>query len=190
LRSPVPSGSRAERIPSLVPRPAGWEPVALLQRLAVTGFVLLVEHEFLRVVTAILVSIIYFVMFLLASPYEDEQADMMSSACQFCLFAMYMCIALIKLRQELTDRVSTSAIYEIIAITSVNQIAAVMIILILLALSPVIILVIVQIRTERAIPKMLLVSSRRRARPCPHSLARSPQGRRAGCMSRNGRRRS
>ena len=72
------------RLIGLPPESLQWEPVALLQRLVVTGFVLLIEQQFVRVVTAIVVSVTYFVMFLLASPYEDEQADVMSSACQVC----------------------------------------------------------------------------------------------------------
>ena len=65
---------------------------------------------------------------------------------QFCQFGMYMCIAMIKLRQELRPRLGESSLVDVLAVTSVEQIAGVLVALILLALVPVIVLVLLQAR--------------------------------------------
>ena len=137
-----------------------WEPLALLQRLILTGFVLLVKHYLLRVLASLVVSIVYLIMLLLAKPFDDLQADIMCCVAQFCLVMIYICTLLLKIRVQLASlSLSPEVVRGVLAISDPAGVSTVMIMLVLVAISPLFILIVIQIQRERSVSKIRMIGS-------------------------------
>ena len=69
-----------------------WEPVELLRRTALTGWVLLLSEEqrFLRLVTGLLISVAYSFALLTSCPYRRGEDDILSILCQVLLVCVYL----------------------------------------------------------------------------------------------------
>ena len=69
-----------------------WEPLELLRRTALTGWVLLLPEKkrFLRLVTGLLVSLLSSFGLLISKPFSREEDDMLSIMCQVLLVCVYL----------------------------------------------------------------------------------------------------
>jgi len=82
-----------------------WEPVALLYRLVLVGFVQLIppEYGFLRIIMALLVSMSYSVLLAHAVPFKRQEHNVMALLSQSLLIAYLMGVLCIKLFQDASD---------------------------------------------------------------------------------------
>jgi len=69
-----------------------WEPLELLRRTALTGWVLLLPEKkrFLRLVTGLLISLLSSFGLLLSKPFRRDEDDMLSILCQVLLVCVYL----------------------------------------------------------------------------------------------------
>ena len=69
-----------------------WEPLELLRRTALTGWVLLLPEKkrFLRLVTGLLISLLSSFGLLISKPFHREEDDMLSILCQVLLVCVYL----------------------------------------------------------------------------------------------------
>ena len=126
-----------------------WEPIALLQRLILTGFVLLIKQRVIRVFVATLVSLLYFFILLLVRPYRRDDLDAMSSVVQFCLLSIYVACLAIKLFQDFSDATSEAEAHRVTGFASTESLMSGMFVFVFLALVPFIILTFSAIKKER-----------------------------------------
>ena len=105
-----------------VPALFWWEVLPLLQRLTLTGFVLLIDPRFelLRLLTGLMVCALYLVALLLARPYKHRMVNVIAFGAQISLVSVYWCALLVKVHfwapsEEAEDLTGFSSGYNIVA---------------------------------------------------------------------------
>jgi len=105
-----------------VPALFWWELLPLLQRLTLTGFVLLIDPRFelLRLLTGLMVCALYLVALLLARPYKHRMVNVIAFGAQISLVGVYWCALLLKVyfwapsEDEAEDLTGFSSGYNIV----------------------------------------------------------------------------
>ena len=117
-----------------------WEPVLLLERLALTGFLVLIEaSDFLRLVAALLIALAYLVMLALVQPYKRKEVHHLATLSQIVLIAIFVALLCIKLWDDLDDGFSPfgdggAFAYAVLGVRTTDQIASLMLIMILIVI--------------------------------------------------------
>ena len=80
------------------PRMFWWEPVEMIRKISITGWVLIVseEYEHLRVLLALVVSITSLALHLALKPFVSAADNAIAATMQLCLVILYLTVLLIK----------------------------------------------------------------------------------------------
>ena len=78
-----------------------WEPLNIVQRLIMVGFVQLVRAEWLRLQIGLALAIIYTLALLYCKPYKRDDVDILAIGAQICLLGIFLGCLNIKLYAEL-----------------------------------------------------------------------------------------
>jgi len=82
-----------------------WEPVFLIQRLVLVGYVQLIPdtYSFIRLSAALMVIIAYLIVLMMAKPYKADDVDLTAIASQSALTCIFFSALCLKLFQELDE---------------------------------------------------------------------------------------
>ena len=78
-----------------------WEPIFLMQRLTISGWLQLIDDPFQRILAALVLCIVYLALLLGTQPYKRRDLDFLSTGCQGALVCIYLGGALMRLYQDL-----------------------------------------------------------------------------------------
>ena len=80
-----------------------WEPVFLLQRLCISGFLQLIpdSHGFVRVLTGLMATVLYLALLLATQPYKRRDFNLLANAAQFALVCVFFGSVCMRLMQDL-----------------------------------------------------------------------------------------
>ena len=106
-----------------------WEPLALLQRLLITGFVrVIASNEFFRLFLGLIFAFGYFSMLLIVRPYRRKNIQLLAVVAQSALVLGFICSLYIKTFDEvkLLDDADGDLAQEFVGFVSTDNIATIM----------------------------------------------------------------
>jgi len=108
-----------------------WEPMFLIQRLIIVGFVQFIprEHEYGRLLCGVLVSITYLIILLTMQPYKRRDHDVLAIASQVTLVLVMMAAQTVHLYKELEDDFGPASASRVLGFRSQDDVVVTMIIL-------------------------------------------------------------
>ena len=108
-----------------------WEPLLLLQRLSVTGFVRLLPetNKSVRIIVGLLVVLIYLLFLTLASPYKRKDVASLAVFANTCLFFVFMGGLYINIFDGLRVNSDRQLAADVMGFVSTTQIAVTMLII-------------------------------------------------------------
>ena len=76
-----------------------WEPLALLYRLGLIGYVQLIpsDKKLIRLLVGLIISIIYSFLIVMTKPFAADQVDTLSIATQICLVFMFLAVTVLQI---------------------------------------------------------------------------------------------
>ena len=107
-----------------------WEPLYMLQRLAVVGFVQFVplEKKFVRLLTGVLLTLLYLMGLLLASPFKRRDLNFLASVgAQFTLLCVLLSAMVVQLFDAITAENGVAVAAKMLGFNSSTQAAVGMI---------------------------------------------------------------
>jgi hypothetical protein len=107
-----------------------WEPLFLLQRLVLVGFVQFIDraYYYARLLVGLLVCIVYMVMLLSTKPYKRDDVDRMSAALQFVLVLLFFAAQSIYLFTTLSGLYDDGASSAVLGFGSLDELVVVMVV--------------------------------------------------------------
>eukprot|EP00908_Phaeocystis_cordata_P022249 Transcript_4673.p1 GENE.Transcript_4673~~Transcript_4673.p1 ORF type:complete len:605 (-),score=160.15 Transcript_4673:314-2128(-) len=132
-----------------------WEPLLLLQRLALTGFVrLLPVQNFERLVLGFVLSVIYLLLLLLLRPYKRPELGRLAALAQLVVvFAFFAAMAI----QLLNDLDATAAVLT--GLTSTDTLATALLVFIFAVIGANLLVVLAQAVSHEELQQILLVDT-------------------------------
>lgn len=131
-----------DQIALLLARSYWWEPVALLQRTTLTGWLLLFDPSLgvLRLLVACTVSIGFLIITLGLQPYKRKLDYILAAGCQILFVCSFLAAMLVELYQKVTLYSTVEAAYRYLGIHSADgimnfMIACAFVMLVLFALT-------------------------------------------------------
>ena len=113
-----------------------WEPVALVHKLSLTGYVLLLQNDLIRLFTAVCISVFYFAAILFFKPYKRADIVLLACATQLCQITVFVGASIITCFQYLSREATVELAVDLLGFTSSEQVARLMIAAVLTALVP------------------------------------------------------
>ena len=110
-----------------VPQFYWWELMALMLRLVLVGFVLLIREELWRLLAGTMVALMYLVVIQLVRPYKRNDVNMMAIGTQFCLVCVFMGATFVKVFNDLETTYGLDDAQEFTGFDSSHRIVVAMI---------------------------------------------------------------
>ena len=107
-----------------------WEPIFLLQRMCIVGYFQVIpeEYAFIRVLSGLLLSIVYAMSICSLKPYKRFDVDVLAITSQFALVCVFVGATVLRLFDDLEAAVDTETAVELTGFSSTVQVVAVMLI--------------------------------------------------------------
>ena len=109
-----------------------WEIIELIRRTFLVGWVLLIfstEHTFLRLVVALLFSVVSLVLLLSIKPYRRSEDNLLAAGCQLVLVLSFIGAMLIRLYEDFKMRYGTAVVQYVMVFRSTSAIATPLLVL-------------------------------------------------------------
>ena len=139
-----------------------WELVELVRRTFLIGWVLFIfstEQTFLRLVVALLVSVVSLVLLLSIRPYRRSEDNLLAAGCQLVLVLSFIGALLIRLFEEFSLGYSTVVVQRVMVFRSASAIAIPLLFLTMMMSILMLLIMAVIIRKEGNQPTIRLESS-------------------------------
>ena len=131
-----------------------WELLSLLQRLILTGFVLLIDEEkgLVRMNAGVMVALLYLVILLLVRPYKRPDNNFIAIATQFSVVCVLFSATLLRMYYDISELVSPSAAQEFTGFASAEIIVWAMLVFNFSTVTIMFFLTSYQVSTEGSLP--------------------------------------
>lgn len=107
---------------------ARWEPIELVRKLVLTGFVLLIpeSRSFLRLVVALLFTLVFMTLYLQLKPFKSDENDLIAVAGQIGLVCVLLGAGYLKLFEDISQMWSSDEAEKIMGFPDTTSMVTIM----------------------------------------------------------------